>query len=62
MSKPVLASAWKFTGCNAKKPQPMQTLQVQSLTPIQQTTCFISADRNTKTKASLQINDIKINA
>jgi hypothetical protein len=46
----------------AKKPQPMQTLQVQSMTPIQQTTCFISADCNTKTKASFQINNIKFNA
>jgi hypothetical protein len=46
----------------AKKPQPMQTLQVQSMTPIQQTTYFTSADHNTKTKASFQINDININA
>jgi hypothetical protein len=46
----------------AKKPQPMHPLQVQSMTPIQQTTRFTSADHNTKTKASFQINDIKINA
>jgi hypothetical protein len=46
----------------AKKPHTMQTLQVQSMTPIQQTTRFTSADCNTKTKASFQINNIKINA